>query len=136
MSTLDGLWPRTREYMESLGFVHESDVMHWGPKQTYRRGGLQLSLHYNKRDVGYDIVARYEGEAEINLQMAAWALGAEREVLDKIFWQRIDDDLVTQQLVEYVLKYVGDKLNTPVGCTELIRLEAAKRAWYRASLQQ
>jgi hypothetical protein len=33
MSTLDGLWPRTREYMESLGFVHESDVMHWGPNR-------------------------------------------------------------------------------------------------------
>jgi hypothetical protein len=64
------------------------------------------------------------------------ALGAEREVLDKIFWQRIDDDLVTQQLVEYVLKYVCDKLNTPEGRAELIRQEVAKRAWYRASLQQ
>lgn len=130
------LWPETREFMESLGFAHESDTMSMGPIQTYRRDGLQVSLHYHTRDVGYDIVAHCDGEPEIDLQMAAWALGAEREVLSKIFWQRIDDDLVTRQLVEYIFKFVHDKLNSPQGRAELVSQEAAKRAWYRASLQQ
>ena len=129
------LWPQTRQLLESLGFTYVSEEHNWGPKLAFRRGDLLVTIHFHNRDVWYYIEASHAGDPVIDLVTAARALGADEDRLSKIFWQRLDDDVVTRQFADYVLEFVESRLDSDAGRAELSDLVQRFRQEVREKLQ-